>query len=167
MVEIQHRRSSLKSIWGVHKGNLFVNVRIGAGGTEIFRRLLQEQMVGVISFPIHSLESCNGTLAEPAQTLSTYLASTKCPALVFSWGSVPSNQLHLAGMSQIPPALMYPASTPGKDWHHFIVTPALERGEDNRRDKYSCSPSSELGEDIWYDHGSHPPVKASQGTTQG
>lgn len=60
----------------------------------IFRRLLlrTKEVSGAISFPLCSLES--RTLAEPAQTLSTYSACTKHPAL-----RSPGEQPHLVGMS--------------------------------------------------------------------
>ena len=74
------------------------------------------------------------TPVDPAQTLSTYLASTVHPVFVFSCGSTPSKSPHSTG--DLP-------KQPQHGRHHSKVSLALGRGEDDYVYRCPSSPSSQ------------------------
>lgn len=79
-----------------------------------------------------------------------------------------------------PPALQicplhYALTRPYPKWYHKpgimqeapARTPTMGTGEDSHTHQSDCSPNSGLGADIWSDSRPCPPMKATQGTTQG
>lgn len=68
--------------------------------------------------------------------------------------------------SKVVPQAWHCARSPDSGQHHPKVALFMWKGEDNHTQLH-YSLNSGLGEDIYSDYMSCPPMKASQGTTQG
>lgn len=83
-----------------------------------------------------------------------------------SCGSTQTNTPIVGSPNKAVPHAWLCSSSPKERHHHFKLTSALGREEDNHIYQFDCGLKSGQGVEIWFDFRPHSSKKASQGTTQ-
>lgn len=135
-------------------------------------------------FPLKNWEHEKQMIGSPVDlTLQSGHGDRSCPSLLPQWTSAnllspcpntfscrpspPPPHALIKSPSKAAPQAWQGASIPKRGQHHPKVTPAPWRGQKTHTYWFSCSSSSGLVADICFGCMPHPPMKASQGTTQG
>lgn len=98
----------------------------------------------------------------PPEWTSASLVNTRNPTTLFSCR--PTLNKH---PFKVAPQTWQGSSSPERGQQHSKVTADPGKGEDNYTHQSNCGPSSRLREDFWSDCRPYPPMKASEGRTQG